>query len=70
MPVFSINLHRDPPGSVMSKLMCASWTMAVEQCGVVRDATYFFRQNMQLLNSLEAEQNGHVLSKPASTNTY
>lgn len=59
-----------PPGGVLSKVTCASWTMAVEQCGVVRDATCYFRQSMQLLNSLEAEQNGHVLSKSASTNTY
>lgn len=57
------------PGSVLSKETCASWTMTVEQCGVVRDATCYFRQSMELLSSLEAEQNGHVLSKPASTNT-
>lgn len=29
-----------PPCSVLSKATCASWTMAGEQCGVLRGATY------------------------------
>lgn len=71
MTVIQYNPPNRCPQAVLCNVTCASWTMAAEQCAVIKRSTNITSDRAcRLLNSVEGKQNGRVLSKPASTNTY